>query len=256
MIKQGGKRGRTGTFDNAFLDLDHHLDGTFDRAFFDQNDVIELFLTDFKRQAAGLFDSDAFGNGDATAGEFLAVYAFIHGRVKLGFNPDHFDVGPARFDCGDNARCQTATANRHDNRVDVFVFIKDFEPDSALACDDMRIIKRMDEGQTAFLLDAARGLKAFGKHVAGQNDFGAVRARMMNLGVGGVFRHHDGGGNTKSFGVIGDTLRVVASRYGDNTFFAFFRSQACQFDIGATFLERRGILLIFKFQINIRLANV
>ena len=81
MVKQGRKRRRTGTFDHAFFNLNQHLDGPFDTAFINQYDVVELFLADFKRQATGLFDRNAFGNGDTTAGIFFAANALIHAGI-------------------------------------------------------------------------------------------------------------------------------------------------------------------------------
>ena len=119
----------------------------------------------------------------------------------------------------------------------------------------MGIVKRVDKGQAALFLNASGGLKAFGEHIPGQDNFRPVGSRMMDLGKGRVFGHDDGCRNAKPLGVIGNTLGMVSGRNGDNAAFTFFGRQAGKFDIGATFLERGGILLVFKFKINFCLAN-
>ena len=80
-----------------------------------------------------------------------------HARVSLDLHADDAHVGPQRLHRDRDARDQSAAADRHDDRVDRSVGLREqLEPDRALARDDVRVVERGNERRAGLVRDAFR----------------------------------------------------------------------------------------------------
>src|SRR5690242_2184049 len=75
---------------------------------------------------------------------------FIHARSVLRLNSDDPYIGIQVLHVDGNARNQPAAANRHEDRIQVAPGLPQYlNTDSTLTCDDIRVVERMHEDQTA-----------------------------------------------------------------------------------------------------------
>ena len=109
----------------------------------------------------------------------------------------------------------------------------------------------MDQRQAAFLDELADKLLAFVQVAAFKNDLGAVRAGTRHFRKRRLGRHHDHRGNAHLAGVIGHRLGMVAGRHGDDAALPRFIGQRLHRDKGAAGLEGRGVLQVFKLQLDL-----
>ena len=115
-----------------------------------------------------------------------------------------------------------------DQEVEIGIVLQDLEADGALAGDDVGIVVGMHEHQVLLGRQLARVDRGGVDAVAVQDHARAEARGALDLGEGRPLRHHDGGGNAEALRVIGDALRVVAGRHGDDAALGFLRRQALQ----------------------------
>jgi len=110
----------------------------------------------------------------------------------------------------------------------------------------------MDEGEAVLGRESRRFAMRFAQPGAAQHHVGAMRRRALDLGEGSALGHDDGRRNAETPGMIGDALRVVAGRHGDDAGAALLRRQALQLVERAALLERAGRMQRFQLEDDLR----
>ena len=250
LVKRGDACGAR-TFGNNPLLFDKAADGPFERLFVDQKDIIDEIGDHGARDAARLLDRDALRQRFAAAGDVLAGDGKFHRRIEFGLHADDPDVGAhVAGDCGDAAN-QAAAANGHDKHVQFRVVRQHLQPDRPLTCHHMLVVIGVDQRQAARLDELADKFFAFIEIAAFKNDLGAVRAGARYFRKRRLRRHHDHCGNAHLAGVIGHRLGMVSGRHGDDSALPRFIGQRLHRDKGAAGLEGRGVLEVFKLQLDL-----
>jgi hypothetical protein len=114
----------------------------------------------------------------------------------------------------------------------------------------------MNVGELLPLLDLARMRVCVCERLALDDHARAEIARMLDLHERGAVGHHDGGGDAELGRVIGDTLRVVASRHGDDASRLFRIRQRQQAVERSALLERRRELQVLELDPDLRAGDV
>ena len=253
--QQRSQAGGTGAFGHRLLDFEEEGDGALDGHLVDRQHAIDQGAGDGQRRLADVADGDALGDGVAAHRDLLAGQELAHRRIARRFDADHLHVGPqaARRDgaAGDHA----AAAHRHDQRVELGYVFEHFQRDGALARDDAWIVVGMDEDQLLGLGQAVGLGRRLRQRVPLQHDARAMVARVLHLVVGCEGRHHDGRRNAQPARMIGDALRMVAGRHGDDAALAFVVGELQQRVERAAFLERGGELQVLELHPDIGLGD-
>ena len=84
----------------------------------------------------------------------------------IGFDRDNLCFGRKRFDCERDAGEQTATADRHDDGIEIRHLLDDLEAHRSLAGDDRGIVVAVDIGQPLLVRDLVRARFRFGEILA------------------------------------------------------------------------------------------
>ena len=88
------------------------------------------------------------------------------------------------------------------------------------------------------------------QRVAVQHHLGAKTPRALHFDTRREPRHHDHGAQSEALSVVGHTLRVVARAHGHHAARPLCFGQLREFVAGTAFLERGGVLQVFKFEKN------
>ena len=209
-------------------------------------------LDDAARQAAGFLDGDPFRQGRRLSRRtgVLAAHQPVHRRVERRLHADNFDPRRERLGRHRYAGDQAATADRHDDRVEIGLVGEEFEGDRPLPGDHRWVVVGVDKAQTAFagkrLCGYARGSKA----IASEHDGGAKSLGMVDLDKRRALGHDDRRRDGEALCVIGDTLGVVAGRHRDDAGAALLGAQGQQLVQGAALLERAGAMQGFELKVN------
>ena len=94
--------------------------------------------------------------------------------------------------------------------------IENFLADRTLPRDHIRIVVRVDKGQTLFCLQMQRVFQRIGKRVAMQHNFGAMGANGIDFDLGRRAGHDDDRLDAQFFGFQRHPHRVIACGSGDN----------------------------------------
>ncbi len=140
----------------------------------------------------------------------------IHRRIELHLDADDLDRGLDVLGGDGDAANDPAAADRHDDAVEVGRVLEHLDADRALSGDDLVVVIGVDEKEALFLDQGLGGDLAVGQRLARQDDTGAMRPGALDLGRGRRLRHHDGGRDAEPLGMIGDGLRMIAGRHGDD----------------------------------------
>ncbi|MGY4620673.1 hypothetical protein ACVWZ4_005900 [Bradyrhizobium sp. USDA 4472] len=179
----------------------------------------------------------------------------VHGRIEPGLDAENAQRRLDRFGGDGDAADQAASANRNDQRIELRHGLEHLQTDRTLACDDKRIVVRMDEDHAACFAVAPRERSRLFQGRPRDDHFGAVVPGVLDLHHRRAHRHHDRGGNAEPLGVIGDALRVVACRHCDDAVRTFFRGQRSEAIESAALLERGGELKVFEFEPELAAAD-
>ena len=229
--------GRAGALDDGLFDADEHGDRTLEVALGDEHHVIGKFPEDARRELARLLDGNALGERIAAQRHLAALDRAFHRRVELGLDSDQLDVRLDRARGDRDAGHQPAAADRDDDRVEVRRVLEHLEAERARAGDHLRIVEGVDEDVAVLERQLARLGEGIVDDLAVKHDLGAVPAVWVTFTVGVDFRHHDDRRNPEPLCVIGDRLRVIAGRRGDDSALALFGRQLQQF------VERAALLV-------------
>ena len=140
-----------------------------------------------------------------------------HARVALDLHADDVDVGAPALRRDGDAGHEPAATDRHDDRVDVGNGVEDLQADGALARDDLR--RRRTRARSVAPLSAAassRRRERAGEVGAGEHHLGLVDLGARDLRERRVGGHHDRRRDPEPVRVVGEALRVVAGRRGDD----------------------------------------
>ena len=218
-----------------------------------QQNVGDQRLGDFGGEPAGLLDRDALGDGlgGRILGQRFAPHRLAHRRIERGLGAINGDVRLDALGRHRHARDQSASAHRHHQRVQAGHIFQHFQRQSALAGDDFGVVVGMDESEAFAIGDGAGGGPGFLQVIAFQHHPGAEIAGVLDLGEGGGFRHHDGGGNAQPAGMIGHALGVIAGAHGGDAALFLVRRQRLEAVERAALFERRGELPVFEFEMDL-----
>ena len=186
-------------------------------------------------------------SGRAAERKVSAVERVPERWIERGLRPDDLDRRLARTGGDRIAGDEPAAADGNDQRVEVGGVFQHFERDGALAGDHQRIVIGVDEGQAALARDGLRAHLRLRHAFAVEHDLGAVGLRGLDLHERRRHRHDDGGRDRQARGVVGDRLRVVARRHGDDAAFARRRIERGELVERAAVLERVGDLQVLVF---------
>ena len=124
--------------------------------FLDQHHIVDQLAYDPFRQVADILYGNALSDTGAARIRFAALKARAHPGIHRRFDPDHTQEPVVRL-CGcRHARNQSATPNRHDQRVEFRLHLEHFEGSGALPGHDFRIVEGMNPGQAFALSDTLR----------------------------------------------------------------------------------------------------
>ena len=96
----------------------------------------------------------------------------------------------------------------------------EFEPGGALACNNHRVVVRMDQGEPVLRDQPIRRRPGFGHRFAEENHLGAIALGVPDLVEGRMLRHDNRGRDAEPRRVIGHSLRVIARRDRDHASFS------------------------------------
>ena len=235
--KHRGEACRTRTFSKRLLVGQIGHDGALDVALPDKAHIIDILLGNGDGALGHILDGDALGERGAAAFGGLAAQSMIHRGVELHLDTQDLDAGPDMLGGDRRAADDTAAADRHDDAVEIGRIFEHFDADGALPGYDHVVVIRVDEQEAFFLDQRLGGQLAVGERLARQDDICPMGARALDFGRWRRLRHHDRGGNGESFCVIGNRLRMVAGRHGNDAARLFGRSEARHLVIGTAVLE-------------------
>ena len=216
----------------------------------DQDDLGHELAHDRQRQYPHILHRDAFGQRRAAERTVFAVQGIPERWVERGLRPDDLDCGLARAGGDRGAGNKPAAADGDHQRIEVGRVLQHLQCDGALARDHQRVVIGMDEGQAALAANGFGAKLRLRYRLALEHHLGAVRLRRLHLHEWRCHRHDDGGRNAQPGRVIGNRLRVVARRHGDDAAPALGCAQRCKLVEGAAILERVGNLEIFVFDVD------
>ena len=191
---------------------------------------------------------DAFGERVAARWQIGTLQAIVHRRHQGRLHTDDLDRWLDRLGGNGDARNQTAATNGHHDDVQVRHGREHLKRDRALAGDDQRIVVGMNECVAVLGCFGVRKTGAVFQGGAGDDHRRSVVLGILDLYRRRADRHHDRCGNSQTLGVVGDTLRMVASRHRDDPRFALRERQMCQPVARAAFLEGSGELQVLELQ--------
>ena len=236
------KAGRARAFGHGPLIGRIGVDRALDRRLVHQDDLGDEIAHDRERQPPDGLDRNALSQGRAADRAVLAGDRVVKRGIERRLDADDFDRGLEGLGCDRDPRDQPASADRHDDLVQIRCIRQKLEGDGALAGHDGRVVIGVDERQVLLGGDLAGSLGGFVQGVAKENDGRAVGPGVFGFHQRGADRHHDGGRNAEALGVVGHGLRVIAGRHRDDAAPALVRAEAVQFRDRAPLLEGAGRL--------------
>lgn len=250
--EQGGQCPRPGAFGHGLLDVAQQGDPALEIGLLDQQHVLDQGAHDRIGQVADLLDGDALGDGLAAALGGHAAHAGgergVHGRLDA----EDADLGVQGLGGGGHARDQAAAAYRHGQDLEVGHVLEHLQRHRALAGHDVEVVEGVDEGQALRLAQPQGVGVGVVIGVAVDDDVGAVVAGVLDLHERRAARHDDGGRHAQARGVIGQPLRMVAGRGGDDAAPALVLGQQQQLVQRAALLIGGGELQVLELEPHLR----
>ena len=197
--------------------LHHVQEGHDDLFVVNGDDTVEVLLDVGEDLVARLKHGGAVGDG-VRAGQLHHVAGFkrgFHASGAGGLHADDLDVRVQQLGQRGHARGQSAAADGHQDVVDQRQLLHDFHGDGALARGNAQVVERVDERVAVFFGQLQCVLVGLVVDVAGQHHVGAERLRALNFDERRGGGHDDGGLHAVMARGVGDALRVVAGRCGD-----------------------------------------
>ena len=142
--KRGGKPGRAGPFGDGFLHARKRENGLLHSRLAHEDHIRDKFANNGQRVGAGLH-GDAFRQGCASAFGDLAAQGRIGRGIGFDLDADDFHRRAERLRGGGDACDEAASSNGHDHAIEVRAILDELEPGCALACNNHRVVVRMDQ---------------------------------------------------------------------------------------------------------------
>ena len=119
------------------------------------HNTINIFFRDCKSVFSCFFHFDTVRNGGnlIKTNNFVLFKGFRHRRRTACLYPIDTDFRVQAFQCKRYTRNQTATTDRHNNNVNVSQLLADFQTDCPLTCNNVLVIKRMNESIAFFVTE-------------------------------------------------------------------------------------------------------
>ena len=215
-----------------------------------RDDIVKVFLAEFKSQRAGSLDCAAVSDriGACQRNDLAGFEGGFHAGRIFRLDTDHLDIRIDQLGRQCDTSGEPAAANRYEYGIDILAGIDDFKSGRALPQKHLQVIERMDVDVTVLLLQ----LKAVGigiiKTIAMEDNFGPQGFGAFNFEDWGRGWHADHGFDTETLSGKSNALCMVAGRGGDDPFFSFLICELADFVIGAPQLEGTGVLQVLWFQ--------
>ena len=248
MLIDGGNTGSASTFGDDTLLFDKCANRPFQRLFMHQQNVINQIADNGFGHATGLFHGNALGQGFAAADDLLVGNGHFHCRIEFGLHAIDFQIGPHVAGNRGDATNQPATTNRHQQNIEVRPIGEHLEASRSLTGHHQFIVIGVNQCQPALFNQCGDGSFTFVQIAALKNHLSTKAARAGHLGKGRLRRHHDDCWNIHLLGMIGNSLRVIASRHGDHAALSLSAVKRHHRDIGTARLEGRGVLQTFELE--------
>ena len=143
---------------------------------------------------------------------------------------------------------QPATANAHDNGIQIGHVFQQFQRHGALASHDHRVVVRRDQRAAGFFHHLRRNRLAVVYQPVVSDYSCAGIPRGLHLGFRGIFRHHDYRLCANMLRGNGSRLRMVAGRECDDALLQLLRRQREDHVGRAPDLKRAAALQILAFE--------
>ncbi len=246
VLQHRGKRRGPGALDHRLLDLDEERCRLFDALLGDGQKIVDESAHDLAGQLSGLGHRNALGDRGPVARRRSATEHVEHARIPRALHTNDTYLGTHRLHGHCYARDQSPAADGHDDRVDHRRCRQDLEGDRPLAGDDQAVVESRNQyrsGPCRHGLGLCQcGLVA----VALQHDVGAMEGRVGDLGEGRAGRHHNRGGDAEQLRMIGNALRMIACRGGDDTVPTLLRQEMGEEVSRPSLLERTRELQVLE----------
>ena len=172
------------------------------------------------------------------------------------FNRDDLCLRPQSFYREGHTGDQSRAPDRDDDKIDIGNLFHDLQSDCALTSNDGQIVVAIDVGQAFFFRDLVRARLGFAEIVSVQDHIGAEFLAVVYLNQRGEFWHDHSCGNTEQLSLIGERLRVIASRSGDDAALLLIRRKLNQGVARAALLEASSALQVLEFAENSHTGEV
>jgi hypothetical protein len=215
------------------------------------DDFVEQVAAEAERLRSRLANGDAVGEqSDLVQRDHATTRERRRHRSGIcRFHPDHLDRGVQEFHEGGDAGGQSAPADGHEDRLDrIGMLPQDFEPDGALAGNDIGVVERMHEGQAAFGLDLPSLALRVVERIAVQDDLSAQSADRFDLDGGRRPRHDDRRRDGQLARRERHALSMIARRCADDAKTSLGVRQLDDLVVGTAKFERKDRLQVLPFQ--------
>ena len=158
------------------------------------------------------------------------------------------NLGLGQLDGRRDAADQASAADWREYGFHLRQVFENLQPDGALAGDNFFVVIRRHD-DVAVLGGQFFGLQlAFSAAGADEHDLGAEGCRGFALDGGSVVGHHDDRFHAQRTGGVGNALRVIAARVGDDAALALSFGERSDFVVRAAEFESADGLLIFRLE--------
>ena len=183
---------------------------------------------------------------DGGKGRDLAVFkALCQAGCALWLDADYLNLGIEHLCEGGHAGRKTAAAHGDEDHVDEGQLLVDLHGDRALAGRNAGIIEGVDEGIAVLPGKLERLVAGLVIDITVEHHFGAEGLRAVHLDERCRGRHDDDGLYAVGLCRIGNALRVVAGRCGDETLLPLLIGERRDLVVGAAHLVGAGALHVF-----------
>jgi hypothetical protein len=215
-----------------------------------RDDLVNEFLAEAKGLVTHAPHRDAIGE-DANVFECnrrARCQRLAHRIGVVRLHAHDADRRPHLLDPGGYARDQAATADGHEQHIDIFFgLFENFLADRALAGDHDGIVERVYEYEALFVREFAGVPVRVVIRIAVQDHFAAERRDGFGLDGRRSYGHDDDRANAAAAGRESDALRVIARGTADDAVAEFALIEVRDLVVGAAQLEREDRLQVFPF---------
>ena len=210
-----------------------------------------MLFDDFDVRRRWCLNGNAFGQGRTVKMGVSPVKLRLHGIKHRRLRANDLNVGLHRLRRDGHPRNEPATADGNNDDIKIGAILNHFDRHGPLPCGDDWVVKGVNERQPITRCEVHGELHAVVKPCAMLNDRRPKIFGVLHLIEWCSFGHHDGAGDPKAGGMVGDPLRMVARTTCDHTRLFLRVRQRQQLGQRPTRFERIRMLAIFELEVQI-----